>query len=57
MFNLASWRIFKAIVIAFFGLLITFADDMFDGNVPVLVECDNFHLSLVEQKLDGRQMF
>ena len=31
MFNLASWRNFKAIFITFLGLLLTFVDDMFDG--------------------------
>ena len=53
MFNLASWRNVKAIVISFRGLLLTFVDDMFDGNMDVLVECHNFHLSFVEQKLAG----
>ena len=57
MFNLASWRNFKAIVISFLGLLLTFVDDMFDGNVAELVECHSFHLSLVEQKLDCGQIF
>ena len=57
MFNLASWRNFKATVISFLGLLLTFVDDMFDGNLAVLVECHNFHLSLVEQKLDCAQVF
>ena len=57
MFNLASWRNFKAIVISFLDLLLTFVDDMFDGNAVVLVECHNFYLSLVEQKLECGQMF
>ena len=51
MFDIASWRNFTAIVISFLGLLLTFVDDMFDGNMAVLNECHNFHLSLVEQKL------
>ena len=38
MLKLASWRNFKAIVISFLGLLLTFVDDMFDGNVALLVE-------------------
>ena len=33
MFNLPSWRNFKAIVISFLGLLLAFVDDMFDGNM------------------------
>ena len=59
MVNLASRRNFKAIVTSwpFLGFLITFVDDMFDGNMAVLVECDNFHLSLVEQKLDSAAKF
>ena len=57
MFNLASWRNFKAIVISFLGLLLTFVDDTLAGNSAVLVECHNFHLSLVEQKLDCTQVF
>ena len=32
----------KAIVISFPGLLLTFVDDMFDGNMAVLVEFHNF---------------
>ena len=55
MFNLFSWRNFKAIVISFLGLL--FVGDMFDGDMAVLVEYHNCHLSLVEQKLDCDQMF
>ena len=40
-----------------FGLLLTFTDDMFDGNMAAfIVECHNFHLSLVEQKLDCGEM-
>ena len=36
-----------------FGLLLTFIDDMFDGNkAAFIVECQNFNFSLVEQKLD-----
>ena len=42
--------------IAFLGWLLTFFDGMFDGNMTVLVECYNFHLSLVEQKLDCGQI-
>ena len=57
MFNLASWGNFKAMVVSFLGLLLTFVDDMSDGNMAVLVECHNIHLSLVEQKLDCGQMF
>ena len=58
LFNLASWRNFKAIVISFLGLLLlTFVDDMFHGNMAVLVEFHIFHLSFVEQKLDCGQMF
>ena len=57
MFNLASGRNFKAIVISFLGLLLTFIDDMFDGKISVLVECQKFHLSLVEKKLVCAQMF
>ena len=38
-------------------MLLRFVDDMFDGNMVVLVECHNFHLSLVEQKLDYGQTF
>ena len=59
MFNLASGRNFKAIVISFLGLLLTFTDetDMFDGNMAVLVECHNFPLSLVEQKLITTKYF
>ena len=30
---------------------------MFEGNMAVLVECHNFHLSPVEQKLECGQMF
>ena len=56
-FILASSRKFNAIVVSFLSLLLTFVDDMFDGNMDTLVECHNFHLSLVEQKLDCRQMF
>ena len=56
MFNLASWRNFKAIVILYPGLLLTFVDDI-DENMAVLVEFHNFHLSLVERKLDCGQMF
>ena len=33
MFNLVSWRNFKAIVVSFLGLLLTFGDDIFGGNV------------------------
>ena len=54
MFNLASWSNFKAVVISFHSL---FVDDMFDGNMAVLVECHNFQLSLVEQKLHCDQIF
>ena len=57
MFNLASWRNYKAIVIWCPGLLLTFVDDMFDGNIAVLVEFHNFHFLLVEQKRDCGQMF
>ena len=32
MFNLASWRNFRAIVISFFVLLPTLVNDMFDGQ-------------------------
>ena len=41
MFNLVSWRNFKAMVIEFSGLLLTFVDDMFDGNVATTL---NSHL-------------
>ena len=37
--------------------VLTFVGDMFDGNMAVLVECHNFHLSLVEQKVDCGQCF
>ena len=57
MFNLASWRNFNAIINAFLGLLLAFVDDMFHGNMAMLVECHNFHLSLVEPKMICRQMF
>ena len=43
--------------LSFLGLLLTFLDDMLDGNIAVLVEFCNFHLSLVEQKLDCGEMF
>ena len=39
-------------VISFLGLLPTSVHDMFDGNIAVLAECHNFHLSPVEEKLD-----
>ena len=59
MFNLASWGNFKAMVVSFLGLLLT--DSLMtcpiDGNMAVLVECHNNHLSLVEQKLDCGEMF
>ena len=45
------------IAFSFLGLLVTVVDDMFDGNMAVLVEFHKFHLSLVEQKLDCGQMF
>ena len=38
-------------------MLLTVVDDMFEGHMDVLVECHNFHLSLVEQKLECGQMF
>ena len=44
-------------VILFLDLLLTFVDDMFDGNTAVLVDCHNFCLSLVEQKLECCQIF
>ena len=50
-------RNFKAIVISLLGFLLAFVDDMFDEKMAVLVECHNFRLSLVDQKLDYRQMF
>ena len=56
MFNLASWRNFKAIVISFLGLLVAFVDDMLEVNMAVSVECHNFNLSFVEQKLVCGQM-
>ena len=37
--------------------LLTFVDDMFDGNMAVLVKFHNFHLTLAGQKLDCGQMF
>ena len=51
---------FKAIVIAFFGLLSAFVYDMFDGNMAMLlVNVTTFTplLNSVEQKLVWRQMF
>ena len=57
MFNFAWWRNFKAIVISFLGLLLTFVDDKFDGNTTVFVEFHTFHLSLVDQKRDCGEMF
>ena len=57
MFNLASRRNFKAICITFPDLGLTFVEDMFDGIIAVLLEFHNFHLLLMEQKLDCDQMF
>ena len=41
---------FKATGVSFLYLFLIFVDGMFDGNMAFLVECRNFHLSLVEQK-------
>ena len=57
MFNLASWRNFRAKVISLFVLLLTLNNEMFGGNMAVLGEFHNFHLSLVKQKLDFGKMF
>ena len=57
MFNLASWRNFKAVATSFLSLLLTFVDDMFDGNMAVLVEFYNFYLSRGEKELDCGQTF
>ena len=46
MFHLASWADFEAMTIAFLGWLLTFVDDMFDGNMTVLVKCYNFTSNL-----------
>ena len=57
MFNLALRINFSQSESYLIGLLITVVDDMFDGNMAVLVEFYNFRLSFVEQKLDCGQMF
>ena len=57
MFNLALWINFSQSESYLIGLLITVVDDMFDGNMAVLVEFYKFHLSLVEQRVDCGQMF
>ena len=57
MFKPFWYRNFKAIVISFRGLLLTFVYDMFDGNMAVLVECHKFHLSFLERKLYCGQIF
>ena len=36
-------------------VLLTCVDDMLEGNMAVLIECHNFHLSIVEQKLNCAQ--